>query len=48
VSIAEDGQYASRAAWLNGLSREERIAVMQGPLGRRMHAWAGYFEAWKA
>jgi hypothetical protein len=26
---------------LNGLSPEERIAVMQGPFGRCMHAWAG-------
>jgi hypothetical protein len=41
VSNAEDVPVRITGAWLNGLSREERIAVMQGPFGRRMHAWAG-------
>jgi hypothetical protein len=29
------------AAWLNSLNPDDRIAVLQGPFGRRMHAWAG-------
>jgi hypothetical protein len=28
-------------AWLNGLSPEQRIEVLRGPFGRRMHTWAG-------
>jgi hypothetical protein len=30
-------------AWLNSLSTEDRIAVLQGPFGRRMRAWAGSY-----
>lgn len=28
-------------AWLNSLSIEQRIEVLRGPFGRRMHTWAG-------
>jgi len=28
-------------AWLNSLPTQDRIAVLQGPFGRRMHTWAG-------
>jgi hypothetical protein len=30
-------------AWLNSLPPEERISVLQGPFGRRLHTWAGSY-----
>jgi len=43
VSIAEDVPVRITGAWLNGLSPEERIAVMRGPFGRRRNARGGGF-----